>query len=109
MIDINLMINDESYIAATNDRPINLTEVKKSPDWPDWEHAIQVELEQLQHMGTWELVDKPQDAIPIGNKWLFVQKTNNIGQIIKYKARLVIKGCAQCPGYDYNETYSPVV
>ena len=24
MIDINLMINNESYIAATNDRPINL-------------------------------------------------------------------------------------
>jgi Reverse transcriptase (RNA-dependent DNA polymerase) len=60
-------------------------------------------------MGTWELVKKPLDAIPIANKWLFVKKTNNIGQIEKYKARLVIKGCSQCPGFDFNETYSPVV
>lgn len=45
----------------------------------------------------------------ISNKWLFVKKTNNIGQIEKYKARLVIKGCAQCPGFDYNKTYLPVI
>jgi hypothetical protein len=34
MITIYLMINDESYIAATNDGPISLKEVKQSPDWP---------------------------------------------------------------------------
>ena len=28
---------------------------------------------------------------------------------MKYKARLVAKGCVQQPGFDYNETYSPVV
>jgi Reverse transcriptase (RNA-dependent DNA polymerase) len=109
MIAIYLMINDESYTAATNDGPISLKEAKQSPDWPEWEKAIQSELEQLQDMGTWEIVKKPLDAIPITNKWLFVRKTNNIGQIDKYKAQLVIKGCSQRPGFDYNETYSPVV
>ena len=38
-----------------------------------------------------------------------MKKTNNTGQIEKYKARLVIKGCAQHLRFDYNETYSPVV
>ena len=28
---------------------------------------------------------------------------------MKYKARLVAKGCVQHPGFDYNETYSPVI
>jgi hypothetical protein len=60
-------------------------------------------------MGTWKIVEKPLDVNPIANKWLFVQKTNNLGQIIKYKVRLVIKGCMQRPGFNYNETYFPIV
>src|SRR6267378_171210 len=60
-------------------------------------------------MGTWELVNKPPDAVPISNKWVFIQKRNKIGQIIKYKARLVARGYSQRPGQDYNKTYSPVV
>ena len=109
MIVIQLIINDESYNAAVNDSPISLNEVKKSPGWPEWEKAIKAELDQLQDMGTWKLVKKPLDAIPIANKWLFVKKTNNLGQIEKYKAQLVIKGCFQCPRFDYNKTYSPVI
>ena len=109
MIAILLMINNESYNAAISDRPISLTEAKKSPDWPEWEKAINAELKQLQDMSTWELVKKPLDAIPIANKWLFVKKTNNIGQIEKYKTQLVIKGCFQHLSFDFNETYSPVV
>ena len=55
------------------------------------------------------LVDKPADAIPIANKWVFARKRNKEGQIVKYKARLVAKGYAQHPGYDFFETHSPVV
>ena len=83
MIAILLMINDESYNAAISNRPISLAEVKKLSNWPERKKAINAELEQLQDMGTWELVKKPLDAIPIANKWLFMKKTNNIGQIEK--------------------------
>lgn len=35
-------------------------------------------------------------------------KRDKDGKIHRYKARLVIKGCAQRKGYDYEETYAPV-
>ena len=91
------------------DELTSLNEAKRSADWPEWEKAMQAELKQLNQMGTWELVDKPPDAVPISNKWVFIRKRNKIGQIIKYKARLVARGYSQRPGQDYNETYSPVV
>ena len=60
-------------------------------------------------MGTWQLVDKLPDAVPIANKWVFTKKRNKEGKLTKYKARLVTKGCAQRPGHDYVETHSPVI
>ena len=59
-------------------------------------------------MGTWSLVKQPPDAIPIANKWTFVKKRNEAGEIVKFKVRLVAKGCAQWPGHDYVETFSLV-
>jgi hypothetical protein len=67
------------------------------------------EMDLLKEMGTWELVQKPPNTIPIANKWVFVKKQNKEGEVIRFQAQLVAKGCAQCPGYDYMETYSLVV
>jgi len=70
---------------------------------------MDIELNQLLEMGTWKLVDPPPNAIPIANKWVYIKKRDQLGKLIKYKARLVVKGYAQHPGYDYVETFSPVV
>jgi hypothetical protein len=91
------------------DEPRTLEEAKWSPKWPEWEHAVQTELAQLREMGTWKLVNKPADAVPISNKWVFLKKFNKLGDLLKYKGRLVVKGCTQRPGHDYLETFSPVI
>jgi len=96
--EITYSSNEELYAIIASDEITSLMDAKKSPDWPEWEKVIQNELTQLQQMGTWRLVEKPPDAIPIANKWTFIKKRNKAGEVIKYKARLVAKGCAQRPG-----------
>ena len=43
------------------------------------------------------LVDLPEDANPIGCKWIFKKKYNPDGFVVNYKARLVAKGFIHKP------------
>ena len=54
---------------------------------------------------TWELVPRPKDKNVIGTKWVFINKMNEQGEVIRNKARLVCKGYSQKGGIDYEETY----
>jgi hypothetical protein len=54
--------------------PLTLKEAKALAEWPEWEKAIKAELEQLNAMGTWKLVNRPKDAMPILNKWVSAKK-----------------------------------
>jgi hypothetical protein len=108
-INVVADISDESFSITANDGAASLKDVRRSNEWPEWEEAIKAELAQLHQMGTWRLVDKPPNAIPIVNKWVFAKKRNKQGQLTKYKARFMAKGYAQHPGYDYVEMHSPVV
>ncbi len=99
----------ETEAMLSGDNPKSLDEAKKTSEWLEWEQAIKTELDQLKRTKTWMLVKRPVDAIPITNKWVFTKKYSKSGKLLKYKARLVAKGCAQRPGYNYLETFSPVV
>ncbi|XP_060217108.1 uncharacterized mitochondrial protein AtMg00820-like [Lycium barbarum] len=72
--------------------------------------AIQAELTSLEKREVFgPIVRTPEDVKPVGYKWVFVQKRNEKGEVVRYKARLVAQGFSQRPGIDYVETYSPVV
>ena len=101
--------NDQIYTITAGDEHNSLKEAKASYDWPEWQHAMDIELKHFQEMGTWKIVNPPPNAIPIANKWVYIKKWDQLGKLIKYKVWLVAKGFAQCPGYDYIKTFSPVV
>eukprot|EP00253_Pinus_taeda_P032988 PITA_32988 len=66
------------------------------------------ELEQIEKNNTWELVPRPKDKNVIGTKWIFKNKLNENGEVIRNKARLVCKGYAQQEGIDFEDTFAPV-
>ena len=76
---------------------------------PKWRNAMSEEFTALVKHGTWELVPPSFTIKPIGCKWVFRIKHNSDGSISRYKARLVAKGFHQQHGFDYTETFSPVV
>ncbi|KAD0241433.1 hypothetical protein E3N88_44569 [Mikania micrantha] len=73
-----------------------------------WVEAMQLELLQFKKQQVWELVPLPQGKCAIGTKWVFRNKTDENGQIIKNKARLVVQGFSQEEGIYYDETFAPV-
>ena len=73
-----------------------------------WGIAMQEELNQFERNNVWKLVEKPENYPIIGTKWVFRNKLDEHGIIIRNKARLVAKGYNQEEGIDYEETYAPV-
>ena len=73
-----------------------------------WIIAIQEALNQFERNNVWELVEKPENYPVIGTKWVFRNKLDENGIVIRNKARLVAKGYNQKEGIDYEETYALV-
>ena len=73
-----------------------------------WSIAMQEELNQFERNEVWELVPRPKNQQIIGTKWVFRNKLDESGIIVRNKARLVAKGYNQEEGIDYEETYAPV-
>ncbi|GJR48225.1 putative ribonuclease H-like domain-containing protein, partial [Tanacetum coccineum] len=70
---------------------------------PSWIEAMQEELLQFKLQEVWTLVDLPNGKRAIGTKWVFRNKKDERGIVIKNKARLVAQGYTQEEGIDYDE------
>ncbi|GJU56638.1 putative ribonuclease H-like domain-containing protein [Tanacetum coccineum] len=76
---------------------------------PSWIEAMQEELLQFKLQEVWTLVDLLNGKRVIGTKWIFMNKKDESGIVIKNKARLVAQGYTQEEGIDYDEVFAPVV
>ena len=88
--------------------PTTVAQAKTLPEWPEWQQAMQAEMDALLENGTWELSPTPPGTKPLPNKWVFKVKWAPDGSIERFKARLVVGGHRQRDGIDYSEVYAPV-
>ena len=89
--------------------PTNYKNAIDCEDSHRWKLAMDQEMEALKLNNTWDLVNVPNNAKIIDNKWVFRIKSDQDGNPIRFKARLVARGFMQEKGIDYEDTFAPVV
>ncbi|SGY12016.1 BQ5605_C011g06359 [Microbotryum silenes-dioicae] len=88
--------------------PKTFAEAMASSEAKHWMAASEKELGSFKLHKVFKLTRLPTGARALGYRWVFTRKEDAEGNIISYKARLVIQGFAQRLGIDYNETFAPV-
>ncbi|GJZ94836.1 integrase, catalytic region, zinc finger, CCHC-type containing protein, partial [Tanacetum coccineum] len=73
-----------------------------------WIEAMQEELNEFERLGLWELVPRPDKVMVITLKWIYKVKLDELGGILKNKARLVARGYRQEEGINFEESFAPV-
>jgi hypothetical protein len=73
----------------------------------DWVVAMQEELNNFTRNEVWYLIPHPNQNV-VCTKWVFHNKQDEHGLVIRNKARLVAKEYSQVEDLDFDETYAPV-
>ncbi|GKA45111.1 putative ribonuclease H-like domain-containing protein [Tanacetum coccineum] len=106
---------DDEYVgieADLNNLETNMSmepkKVTHASDDESWVEAMQEELLQFKLLNVWTLVDLPNGKKIIGTKWVFRNKRDQRGIVVRNKARLVAQGHRQEEGINYDEVFAPV-
>nr|GEW17005.1 putative ribonuclease H-like domain-containing protein [Tanacetum cinerariifolium] len=107
---LSQMFNDDfhTYMFSrflSQEEPKRLHQALKDPSWIE---AMQEELLQFKMQKVWVLVDLPHGKRAIGTKWVYMNKKDERGIVVRNKARLVAQGYTQEEGIDYEEVFALV-
>jgi len=98
----------EAMSIVTEDQPLIESAINGSES-DQWKQAVKEELDQIEKLGTWELVEALDDANIIPCHWVLHRKCDAQGRISCYKACLIAKGFCQQFGVDYTDTFTLTV
>ena len=74
-----------------------------------WMQVMKEEMHSLVENQTYDLVELPEGRKASRNKWVLKLKNEDNNSNPRYKAHIVVKGCNQKKGMDFEEIFSPVV
>lgn len=84
-------------------------EAMNGPNRDGFMEAARKEIETLEQMDVWEVVDRKDWMNVLPSTWAFRIKRYPNGEIRKLKARFCVRGDRQIANVDYFETFAPVV
>ncbi|MBW0472741.1 hypothetical protein O181_012456 [Austropuccinia psidii MF-1] len=87
--------------------PKTYQEAINGPNSQEWKAAIKLELNNMMNHHVWTPTISSQDIKPLSTTWVFKRKTDEDGNISKFKARLCVRGFSQKEGINYTEFFSP--
>lgn len=80
--------------------PEHWAQIKSHPDADEYTIAAQVEVRQLEAKGTFVTVDRPKDKQVLPLKWVFTHKLDTAGYLMRFKARVCVRGDLQMDSGD---------
>ncbi|MBW0540618.1 hypothetical protein O181_080333 [Austropuccinia psidii MF-1] len=86
--------------------PKNYKQAIHSVKSKNWEEAISQELQNMTKHSVWSPCNEPTNCKPLTTTWMFKQKTDEDGNLTKFKAGLCVHGFNQREGIDYNKVFS---
>ncbi|GKB94750.1 retrovirus-related pol polyprotein from transposon TNT 1-94 [Tanacetum coccineum] len=75
---------------------------------PSWIDAMQEEIHEFERLQVWELVPCLDKVLLIKIKWIYKVKTDEFGEVLKNKDRLVAQGFKKEEGINFEESFVPV-
>ncbi|XP_076910732.1 uncharacterized protein LOC143568429 [Bidens hawaiensis] len=98
----------ELAIDASSVEGIEPKSVEMALQDPSWVDAMHEELNQFEKLKVWRLVELPVGKKTLDTNWVFHNKQNDNGVIVRNKARLVVRDFCQVESLDYTEVYALV-
>ncbi|GKD18274.1 putative ribonuclease H-like domain-containing protein, partial [Tanacetum coccineum] len=111
--DVGAEADMNNFETTMSVRPIPTTRVNK--DHPkaqilgEMDSAVQTRRMHKQHEADRTKEELPYGKKAIGTKWVFRNKKDQKGIVVRNKARLVVQSFKQEEGIDYDEVFAPVV
>ncbi|MBW0473453.1 hypothetical protein O181_013168 [Austropuccinia psidii MF-1] len=87
--------------------PKNFLQAMKSDLHQHWEDAIQKELDNMEKHQFWFPATLTENTKPLSTTWVLKRKTDEDGNLTKFKACLCMQGFHQKEGIDYGDIFSP--
>jgi len=84
-------------------------EALDSEEKKQWLDAMQDEMKSLHDNHTNDLVKFHKGKRALETRWIFRVNQDSNSTLLRYNAKLVVKGFRQKKGVDFNEIFSPVV